>query len=716
MLFAGFFAVMASTPLQSIAVLMIGFACCFSVFSRCDVKLTLPAMILSTISLLYFSVRAFTSPVFDLGVSDLFLLLPAAGIYLVYLSGVVSRKQCFWGVVCVVVMLCLFNVSMFYPPINEWRDSLLPFARGDAESGLYNHRNFCSNLLMMSVLMSISIVLWVENLGWKRWVVCLVGFSGIVGLVFASARGGFIGVVVGTLFILGCYFILNKMGSRKRLLMTVSSFVLSISVLVAGWMLFEKRGVTIDESVEVGGRKKYFAMAIDQVPDAPVLGSGSMSHSYLSYKYWSLHTNKGDHVWVHNEFLQTLTDYGLVGFLVLLLFLFYCVWAFIGGLKGQVVGQVELPPAFKLKLIGMAVMIGFLVNSFVSFPAHAQPNFLIFAFACAVVVLEGETKEIKSAFLTKLNTVIMKFSLLVVGVSSIFFGYKELQALRIFSKHDIYVDNAFWSPDEHLHDGWYTALTEVVEVSPSYKRYERLAGLTLEKAKLEEDAKVQKQLYQRALELSNLSLSRHPYYAVALSNKLSSLQGLEMYEEAMPYHDEFIELTKYRQIFFEPLNKKLTSLLQWARKLSLEGDLQQASLRYRQAYETLYEPLVHKRDIPQNMSSLIIVDRGNLLMHIDADEELDEFWEDFYNQRFPAYLNALEQSDLIYAHAKLIYRYAEKKFLSRKPELAFKWYKVAYRCYNKLDHSFMTIEIMDEKDKLSKQIQFLKAADITPAK
>ncbi len=723
LLFAGICAVMTSTPLQSVAVLLVGAGSLIGAVSKYDLRLGIPALVVSAVGFLYFYTRAMMSPVFDLGLGDLFILLPAAGVYFLYVSGCVSRKQFFWGVVSIVLVLGMLNVMMFYPPLNALRDSILPFAQGDRESGLYNHRNFCSNMLMMVVLISTSVGLWIDGLGWKRWLLFLVASCAILGLVLAPARGGFLGMVVGLVMIAGCYFMLTKLNSKQKILMTSLTVVFGFAVLVGGVILFNQRGENLESSIDVGGRKQYFAMAIDQVPDAPLLGSGSMSHSYMCYKYWAgMHANKGDHVWVHNEFLQTITDYGLVGFMLLLAFIFCCVWAFLVGVRSSSDSSQNIAPAYKLKLIGLAAMVGFLVNACVSFPAHAQPNFLVFAFACAVVILrlnsgelnEGKSKEIISSGV--FGQSIIRVIFLVIGVSSVMFGYKEMRALKEFSKHDIYVDNAFWSPANHVDDGWYPALNEVLKVSPNFRRYERLAGLILEKSKSEPDVKVREEMYLRALELSNLSLERHPYYSVALNNKISCLQGLERYAEAMPYHDKLIEQTKYRQLFFEPVNKKLTSLVQWSSKLVQEGDLVQAKEVYAMAYEALYAPIVHPRPIKTEIMSSIVIDRANLLIHLGEDEELEMFWEDFYNQKFNRSVKKLSDSKLLLDHARLVFRYAEKNFLSRKPELAFKWYKKAFWCYNRLDDELMTLEVMDEKDKLAKQIQFLKMADITPAK
>ena len=78
-LFSGIFAVTTSTLMQSIAVLLIGAAALLASVSKLEVKLDRPSMVVSVGAFLYFLVRALLSPVYDLGVADLFLFLPGRG-------------------------------------------------------------------------------------------------------------------------------------------------------------------------------------------------------------------------------------------------------------------------------------------------------------------------------------------------------------------------------------------------------------------------------------------------------------------------------------------------------------------------------------------------------------------------------------------------------------------------------------------------------------
>ena len=65
-------------------------------------------------------------------------------------------------------------------------------------------------------------------------------------------------------------------------------------------------------------------MAFEIFLDSPVLGQGPRSFSYLSLENWD-----PDMLWIrigipdfaHNEYLQVLSDYGAVGFLIIIVLL-----------------------------------------------------------------------------------------------------------------------------------------------------------------------------------------------------------------------------------------------------------------------------------------------------------------------------------------------------------------------------------------------------------
>jgi O-antigen ligase len=712
-LFAGIFAVTTSTLLQSIPCLLIGLACLVSaLFEKKSVRLDY-VFALWLLSLTYFVIRAWLSPAKDLGISDLFLILSVNGVF--YLNTYVLEKKSSQHVLLItVIILGVLNAINFIPTVNQLRDNLLPFATGDLQSGMYNHRNFSGNMMMMVTLLLTCFVIWGKMPRALRVFSVLIVLGMFTALALCSARGAYLGLVCGMLVIAGGKMFTMNLARVKLpafLGMLAAAIVGCVILWFGGSKLLETRGTDISESSEFAGRTKYFGMAINQIPDAPLFGSGSMSYSYKSYENWGDHrTRVGDHVWVHNEFLQSLTDYGLVGLLLLIACLTAALAIFARRLYlsiNEVGDTYSSKKAFQWG--GFAVVIGFCVNVMVSFPAHSLPNMMVFALALSWLVKPMKTSETVGGKLTN-KCVLGSIFMLTFLVS-----YKEVKALQVFSKHGIYVDNANWVLEEHLDDGWLEALEEVVKVAPSHIRNSRLSSLLLEKASKEANVDIRNEILHRSLKFSDSALVRHPYYPVSIGNKGQCLHELGDYEAASKWFDNLVNKTNRRQKYFRPYEKKSLSLVMWARELSKQGNKAKAETVYDDAVQTILKSRLKSYQYYNETLTLITVERArfSIINNVkNLNLVMDEFFDDVYKGR----IRRLKQLDLLHPYGLVMFQYAEMMFQKRQPELAFKWYERSLDGYHSMKKSSLTEQIEKEKLQIKKKIQFLKSANITPEK
>ena len=717
LLFSGLFAVTTSTLLQSITVVLLGVTCILGSVAKIDIRVNRAVLALSITGLIYFIWRGWTSPVSDLGRGDLFLFLPAASIYFLYVFGCVNRKYWFWGIVSSVCLLGILNVLMFIDPLNTWRDNTFKFAVGDHQSGLYNHRNFCSNMLMMVVVLSLSVALWFTKVRWQRVMFFIIALVGMIGVFLASARGGFVAMVCALFVVVICYLVINDLSKKVRWVASILVIILTIGVGVGASSLLNERKSTLADSTQFSGRKYYFAMAIDQIPDAPLIGSGSMSYSYLSYENWgSLHQHKLDHVWVHNEFLQLTTDYGIIGLFTVTAFLFLGGCQFIRNTKDRITGEIALSSAYKLQLVGGALIIGFIVNTFVSFPAHSQPNLLVFAFACSLIVM-----TLGKALRGRFYEIVARMILVLIGIMSLFIGSKEVRALKAFSEQGIYVDNANWVSSDHLNDGWFKALENVVEDSPTYLRLERLSALLQDRSDLAVDENKKREMVELALKYSRESIKRHPYSAVSIAHMANNLFRLEKYREALEWYKRLAKLTKSRESFFLGYNKQAMCEVMLARTLLEDNKIDESLIMYRNAYNSFFKSR-YRRDIESlKLMTMISTERASLLIENSSySGELETFWAQFYNKQFLRYRNQHDLSSVILEHARALANYADKKFMGRQPEIALKWFIRASRYYNEVDSELLSDDELNKTNTqiqlVKKRIKLLKNAKIKPAK
>lgn len=709
LLLSGIFAVTNSLPMQSVAVLLTGLACLISVFTRPKLLAHPYLLLVGIIGFLYFTVRAYLSPVQDLGTSDLFLLLPAGGLYFLCSFGYVSMKRFFWIIVSVILVLAGLNLLMFLPVANEFRDSILPFARGNDESGLYNHRNFCSNLLMMAMLISFSVGIWFKELSWARYFYIMMGFGFLLGLTQAPARGAIVAAVCGICAI-GILFIITVKGNKVvKIKFAALIFIILVVAFGVGLSVFSERYTKADIA-DLEGRRAYFAMAIDQVVDAPMLGSGSMSYSYLSYLNWGDHGfYHQDHVWVHNEFLQVLCDYGVVGLLIMLVFFLVCIFHFCQVFEIKTFDEKYFSAKIGLRAAGISVFLGFCVNCIVSFPGHAQPNLMVFAFAVVLLSLSQKTLVMKSAFIH-----ISRLLMIVIIFLSMSLGYKEARALVAFGKQGIFVDTYAWEAGDHLDDGWKQGLEDAVEVAPTYLRYERLSSLLLadydrSKNKSIDDIK-------EALRLANLSLDRHPYYAVSMSNRARCLELLGQYREADVAYEKLVKYTNKRQLYFKPFTRWARMCYYWGVELESDRSSVLALEAYRSSWDYVLSAAHRDGDLLFTMSATLY-SLNRLEMRLNHSKDLENRMQLMYGELYkhPWQTGKVE---LLKNHTHIIYEYAKYLYMNRRPSEALKWYEIFRRCsetYARKKGTSMGVEMLEMKQQAARIVKLLKRAKVTPA-
>src|SRR6185369_10218160 len=123
----------------------------------------------------------------------------------------------------------------------------------------------------------------------------------------------------------------------------------------------------------IGGRIQLFAGTLKLIADRPVFGSGLGSWEWVYRKY--KHPSIQDHPeHTHNEFLNLASDYGLIGFLLLLAF-------FVGFYRQSLLlSDARLSPEQRAFAVGSAISVpAVLVHSCFDFPLHIPANSVLLA-------------------------------------------------------------------------------------------------------------------------------------------------------------------------------------------------------------------------------------------------------------------------------------------------------------------------------------------------
>ncbi len=223
----------------------------------------------------------------------------------------------------------------------------------------------------------------------------LAGYSLLVflpPLFLTESRAGWLGSIVGV-GVVACLMALRR--SKKLFLLLVIFVPLcSTLILFAGWRFsetFHRRVTPVVEFLKyqgeegVGSESKDFRPqtwmdTIDMVKEAPLIGFGPGNYRYT----FPEHRNrfKGRQVVTghpHNEYLELIADYGLIGFaLFALAWIYGLIRILIASLKSEEVRHAFIGFAF----VGTAA--GTMVHSFFDFEMHVYPNALVFALLAAL--------------------------------------------------------------------------------------------------------------------------------------------------------------------------------------------------------------------------------------------------------------------------------------------------------------------------------------------
>jgi O-antigen ligase len=226
-----------------------------------------------------------------------------------------------------------------------------------------------------------------------------------VALILTNSRGGIISLIAEVLFIVAA------MGFRRRHKKESGSashrgglrgaavkaglalgivLALFISVVSLGGEEALNRVVgTVNSDDPTTGRAHFWDVTLDIIKTHPVLGTGLGAFGVVYTRY---DTRNGLYrlEQAHNDYLQVLSDGGIIG---ALLGLFFIVYLFRMGFARR-----ESRDGFRrgVAMGAMASCFAVLVHSFFDFTLHTPSNALLFLVLTAVATMNGRVEEVQN--------------------------------------------------------------------------------------------------------------------------------------------------------------------------------------------------------------------------------------------------------------------------------------------------------------------------------
>ena len=223
--------------------------------------------------------------------------------------------------------------------------------------------------------------------------------------VLTSSRGGLLGFVAMVAFVTVLNFVSGRWSgetgpdagsastAQRKVVLAASGVALILVIfcvvlfLGGNDALLRGTGVTNASNDLTTGRSHFWPVAISIFLEHPVIGAGfdAFGVAFTKFDSWNglLRVEQA-----HNEYLQTLADSGLAGFICIAAFIYFL---FRGGLA-----TIVKATGFRQEAaIGaLAGCFGILVHSFFDFPLRTPSNAFFFLLLCAIATVPvGVTPE-----------------------------------------------------------------------------------------------------------------------------------------------------------------------------------------------------------------------------------------------------------------------------------------------------------------------------------
>lgn len=563
-----------------------------------------------------------------LAVHDVALVLSAIGIYL-SVTSTGRGVRGFW--IILLAILVALNVglaisqSVLESPFYFWQPG------GSDEShaiGLFAHYNAFASFLNGTVFFFLSYTFFGRNVA-ARWACALLSLGLIVTLVMSQSRGGWLSFVVGgSLWMVLLILFLKQRRSKLLGIISIAVVLLGVGGIVSSvWVvqrITEKRvekyeentGRKVEAKVSDGGRVAFQQMGFEIFLDSPVVGGGARAFSYRALEKWDPDTLElwmGDPEFAHNEFIQLLSDYGLVGFVLVLALLF------IHGILGVInlVSEDDRDSGLSIWQLGAAGgLVAMLCQSYFSFIFHFPACVILCAFQLAILASQSKEKP--------KNRPVFRFTELVIGIGGLgvaaalaFLGINFFKGY-LLSKEAVQKLMAAESVED-VFTGLET-LEKAGDRSWDPKSFEivaRRAMLEANTALQGNDPAVAEKFNLRAKAAFERSLELNPNFSAALA-------GLPRVEDALGNHAAA-----------EEGHQKAMKLI-WAREIKLRPYFHAARSSFLQALKSDNDAIA--LDLLREAKSRILKRREILEPRRELDEEKEirgiiQAWLNYYEGR-----------------------------------------------------------------------------------
>jgi len=272
----------------------------------------------------YFIGRCFTSPVTAWAREDLFLLLGCAVVYILSATAL-SHRHLRMTIFILLLLLTLGNLAVgFIHFSGKWTFHVVPgYMRsfGDVHriGGFYNNPNHLAAFLSVMTLFTASVALFGRGGATWKLLLVFISLASAVGVALTVSRGALVGLGTGalTLVVLGLWVLAKTYPTLiGKVILGIGALAMLMGLGLSSVFSEQLQSRSGIGSIQQGDPRLYiWRAALAQYAEHPALGSGARMFYAGCIKYRTADSVSWmqDALFAHNEWLQALADYGVVG-------------------------------------------------------------------------------------------------------------------------------------------------------------------------------------------------------------------------------------------------------------------------------------------------------------------------------------------------------------------------------------------------------------------
>ena len=421
------------------AVLCLSIAALFSALP--SIKTSQRANVAAVTTALVFAIaiglRNRFSEVEYIGRLQFFILTGCLLIYLIFTLVLTrtAQRQALLLFLGILALLQLIPAVIQFTQGNQWMP-LFWAQRLDSgswrASGFFICPNHFAGFLEVMALMATSYAIWGRITIFSR-IIC--GYSALLligGVAVSGSRGGYLSLTFGLSLLVVLSFITSLRMKRGHFILVTMIASVVLTTVLAGVLFFTFQSPHLAERVAQindpeNCRLLLWSAALQQFHLSPLWGTGGFSYLYYGRLFRDA-SIQNDPIHVHNDYLQLLAEYGIVGAIIFALFLFAHLSSGLSSFRKLCTLEPRrsddlTSDRLALNIGALSAVGAYLVHSLVDFNMHLPLNAFTMAVLLALLANPGGPSEASdTTFSRDLFRKIIRYSLPLLGLGTMIYG------------------------------------------------------------------------------------------------------------------------------------------------------------------------------------------------------------------------------------------------------------------------------------------------------